>query len=489
MNGLLDIKYWAGTEESFGIYLLCLKKMIDSGELEKFGGSAWGGEQAGAQPAEQVPRLFSMSGDIGVITIAGPLNNSDSRANAWYGMTGYPEIREALIYAAKKPEVGAIMLDVASGGGAVAGVFDTANLISTIDKGVKPVHAFSGGGVMSAAYLLASSARSVNIDQMAEAGSIGVVAVHQEMTKMFAEIGITPTVIRSGKYKALGNPFEPLSDTALAEMQGQVDHLAGIFDQHVADKRGTTAAVVNAKMGQGRIFIGQQAKDVGLVDNVMSFDALATKVQGGIDSSNASPKYGADSTNKNNKGYDVTKAALTAQAIAALELGAGAVEPTAEEKAAAVAEAAVTSAAAAAAAAVTTPATAAKEPTALEVVQGQLAEAQGKVTSLTMEVRDAKAEHDKVKGSHASMRAIAVASTSKLKIALGQTPGGEDALDDTALLAQHEALSKQFTEKFKVGGVAAVAADGAGDKNKGQEVVADSIHKARIAATRPSGNK
>jgi hypothetical protein len=330
---------------------------------------------------------------------------------------------------------------------------------------------------------------------MAEAGSIGVVAVHQEMSKMLKDIGITATVIRSGKYKALGNPLEPLSEEAKAEMKGQVDYLSNIFDQHVADQRGTTAKVVNEKMGQGRVFIGQQAKDVGLVDAITSFDAMVSKIQGGIDSAKERAKYGANSTNKNNQGIQAVKTPLTDKDIVALAARGIAVAADAElnaEQEAALAEVRAAEAKAAeeaeaASAAAAAQAAAAKPPTALDVVQGQLSASQKQVTDLTIELRDEKSAHDKVKGSHASMRAIVVASAARMKVALGQTPGGEDALDDAALLAAHEALVADFQKKFPAGGVAAVVVD---DKNKASgDAVADATRKARIAATRATLSK
>jgi signal peptide peptidase SppA len=497
MINSFDLKYWAGTEESLGVYLLCLKKMIDNGEFQASESYVHDSTQPPAKP-DRVPRLFSMVGDVAVIKIAGPLNNSDDPYNKYYGVTGYPEIREALVYAAKKPEVGAIVLDVASGGGAVAGVFDTANLIATIDKKVKPVHTFSGAQIASAAYLLGVAARTVNIDQMTEAGSIGVVMVHKEMSKMLKDIGITPTVIRSGKYKALGNPYEPLSEIAIAEFEGQIKQLEGIFEQHTADHLGTTKEVVHEKMGQGRVFIGTRAKEVGLVDSITSFDALVSKLQGGIDSAKERSKYGANSTNQNNKGILVSKQALTEQDIAVLALGGAGAQATADEGVGIVASPAEGSDTVAGGDQPDTKATAepakpeaAKpeagkpaEPTALQLVQSQLAEAQGRVTDLTIELRDVKAANESMKGMHASMRAIVVASVTNLKIALGQTPGGAEALADEALLAEHAALTKVFNDKFKAGGVAAVApADSTEKKGDANE---HARRQARIAATRPT---
>jgi capsid assembly protease len=489
-----DLKYWAGTDESLGVYLLCLKKMIDNGDF-RAGGEAYTYDSSQPEKDDAAPRLFSRAGDIGIIKIAGPLVNNDSVLNRYYGITGYGEIRDALVYAAKQGDIGAIVLDVASGGGSVAGVFDTANLIRTIDTKVKPVHAFSGGGVMSAAYLLASSARSVNIDQMTEAGSVGVIAVHQEMSKMLKEIGITPTVMRAGKYKALGNPYEPLTEQAKAEMQAQLDQLYEIFVKHVADMRGVSYAVADEKMAQGRVFIGQRAKDVGLVDAITNFDSLMSKVQGGIDSAKERSKYGANSTNQNNKGIVVSKQALTEQSIAALAEGAGlAVEaggehgggsggaPAAEQKPETQVEQKP-----AVEAAEQKPETQVEqkpaEPSALQVVQTQLAESQAKVLDLSVELRDAKVSNESMKATHASMRAIAVASVERLKVALGQTPGGSEALADEALLAQHDSLRKVFEEKFKAGGVAAVTPADASE-SQGTVAAVDPARKARIAATR-----
>jgi hypothetical protein len=89
-----------------------------------------------------------------------------------------------------------------------------------------------------------------------------------------------------------------------------------------------------------------------------------------------------------------------------------------------------------------------------------------------------------MEGSHASMRAIVVASVNRLKVALGQTPGGVEAMDDKALLSEHETLRSAFEAKFKVGGVAAVSTDDASDKGARAAAVEDPLRKARIAATR-----
>lgn len=459
----LDSKFWAGTEQS-------LEKFLAS---EKLDISAMQPQDSEEGP----PRLFAQSGNVGIITIAGSLVNNDSWMNAYMGRTSYGEIRDALVHAASDPNIGAIVLDVNSGGGAVSGVSDTADLIKKIDKEVKPVHTFSDGMIASAAYWLGSSARSVSIGQVTEAGSIGVITVHREMSKSMEMDGIKATVIKAGDHKGNGNPYEPLSDKARAEIQGQLDHMYGIFMGSVADNRGMSYPVADGKMGQGRTFIGTQAVEAGLADSVTTFDAVVSKAQGAIDSLRKVPQYGANFQ----KGTPM-KVALTEQQIAAMaESGA----PVTEGEATAPTIPTPAPEAASAPSAAPAPAKAADAPApAPELVaflKTSLAEAQASNVDLTVQLRDAKASAEAMTTTHTALRSIASASVDRLKIALGGTAGGADALSDTSLLAEHATLRTQFESKFKSGGVAAVSSSAQPDA---KSEVADPVRQARLASTR-----
>lgn len=465
-----DSKYWAGTEETLAAYVVALKR---AETLEMRADSDHDNERA--------PRLFTAAGGVGVISVSGPLVNTDSWMNPYMGVTGYPEIRAALIHAATHADIGAIVLDINSGGGSVSGVSDTAELIAKIDKTMMPVHTFSDGMIASAAYWLGSSARTLSIGKATEAGSIGVLTVHKEISKMLKDAGVNATVLRAGEFKALGNQYETLSDKAKEEIQAGLDQMYELFASHVASARGVSYADADQKMGQGRVFIGAKAVEVGLADKVTNFDAVVAKAQAGIDSRKNSPQYGASF----NKG-PAMKVALTEQQIAAAaELGGlNAVEKTpaelAAERAAADAAAATEQAEADAAASAEKD----KPDTSADLVaflKTSLAEAQASVTALTLEARDAKAALADMAASHAPLREIAVASVDRLKIALGGSAGATSALSDTALLAEHASLRADFEKKFKAGGVAAVSAVPAADK---ESDAVDPVRAARIASTR-----
>jgi signal peptide peptidase SppA len=483
---LLNFKFWSGSEDSLHAYLTSIKQMVEAGVTEPPKRAGYWNQD---EEDEMVPRLFSQQGDIGVISIAGPLNNTDSWKNEYIGATGYPEIRAALVHAAQQADVKAIVLDIKSGGGAVSGVTDTAELVAMVDQKVKPVYAFSDGMIASAAYWLGSSARSVDIGKVTEAGSIGVLTVHQDLSKLFADMGVKMTVLRAGEYKALGNSYEPLSDKARAEIQGQLDQMYTVFVQHVADSRGVSYAVADEKMAQGRVFVGQAAVDAGLVDSVTSFDALLSKIQGGIDAEKSSPKYGASFS----KGTFV-KSALTEQQIAALASGSG--SGTDEESKAAADKAAADKAAAEQAAQAEAEAKEKAEADAAEagssvalkaqvdLLQAQLGQAQGQLLDVQVRLRDAEAALAPVQASIEKMRPVVRQSVANLRVAMGGTAAGVEALNDEALLAEQSSLAEQFQSKFKAGGVAAVPQGE--PTEKAGEVGGDSAHLARIRATRPN---
>lgn len=483
---LLNFKFWSGSEDSLHAYLTSIKQMVEAGVTEPPKRAGYWNQD---EEDEMVPRLFSQQGDIGVISIAGPLNNTDSWKNEYIGATGYPEIRAALVHAAQQDDVKAIVLDIKSGGGAVSGVTDTAELVAMVDQKVKPVYAFSDGMIASAAYWLGSSARSVDIGKVTEAGSIGVLTVHQDLSKLFADMGVTMTVLRAGEYKALGNSYEPLSDKARAEIQRQLDQMYTVFVQHVADSRGVSYAVADEKMAQGRVFVGQAAVDAGLVDSVTSFDALLSKIQGGIDAEKSSPKYGASFS----KGTFV-KSALTEQQIAALASGSG--SGTDEESKAAADKAAADKAAAEQAAQAEAEAKEKAEADAAEagssvalkaqvdLLQAQLGQAQGQLLDVQVRLRDAEAALAPVQASIEKMRPVVRQSVANLRVAMGGTAAGVEALNDEALLAEQSSLAEQFQSKFKAGGVAAVPQGE--PTEKAGEVGGDSAHLARIRATRPN---
>lgn len=252
---------WCGSEES---YEVVLQAQISAQEMAR-GILAAGGE------GPDMPRGWEKQGNLAIVPISGSLIMGNAGWLSFFGVSGYDDITSALTQAMLDEDVKSILLDVNSPGGTANGAQPLADYISQL-KGVKPISAHIDNMGASAAYWAASAADNLSIDPMGVAGSIGAVVIHTSQARKLAEDGVDKTVIRSGQYKMLGNPYEPLSDAAKQEMQAQVNDVNAQFETHVGKMRGVAREDVGERMGQGRTFLGKRAVAAGLVDKVQTRD-------------------------------------------------------------------------------------------------------------------------------------------------------------------------------------------------------------------------
>lgn len=165
------------------------------------------------------------------------------------------------------PQVGAIVMEVHSPGGQVYGAFELAQQVREMNTRVVTV---ANSEMASAALLVGTAADEVYGTTGASVGSIGVVTVHTDVSKAEQAAGITTTVISEPRAKAAGNPFEPLSQEALLEIQADIRDTYERFKGFVAASRGVTSEVVEATFGGGRMLTAEQAFSVGLIDGIQT---------------------------------------------------------------------------------------------------------------------------------------------------------------------------------------------------------------------------
>lgn len=179
--------------------------------------------------------------------------------------------------ALQDPTVRAIVLNIDSPGGSVDGTFELANMIYE-SRGKIPIIAHTDGMMASAAYAIGSAADKVYISgDTTQVGSIGVIALHRDISKAEEKTGIKTTHIVAGKYKAVGSPYAPLSEDDKAIIQKDIDYLYSVFVQDIARNRGVSTDQVLSDMAEGQIFIGKQAIGAGLVDGVVTLDGLISQ--------------------------------------------------------------------------------------------------------------------------------------------------------------------------------------------------------------------
>jgi signal peptide peptidase SppA len=248
---------WAGTQESFDAFCRA------AAHVEQLAASK------GSKGPDDLPPLYEVFDQVAVLKVSGPLISGSAGWFRLFGLIGYEDIQAAAIEAMTQKGVRSMLMSVSSGGGAVDGCDECSQALKELGA-LKPIVTHASGMMASAAYWLGSSGQKRFASRTSIVGSIGVMAVHMERSKQFEKEGVGVTVMREGKWKALVNSYEPLSDVAKAKVQGQLAQTNALFEERVAANLGTSRDRVHSKMGQGREFMGAEAVEVGLIDAVSS---------------------------------------------------------------------------------------------------------------------------------------------------------------------------------------------------------------------------
>ena len=235
------------------------------------------------EPTRRI-KLPKVQGDVAIIPVYGVINQRASIWDELFGGTSTQGLSASFVRAINNEKVGAVVFDVDSPGGTTAGVEELSDLIWAGSQR-KPVVAVANSQMASAAYWLGSQVGSKQLRLVAspgaDVGSIGVFRMHEDMSEMLAADGIKVTFIQAGKYKTEANPYEPLSEEALAFHQTQVDAAYEKFVSAVSRGRGVAKSVAREGMGQGRMFHAAQAADLGLVDRVATLGRVLEELGAG----------------------------------------------------------------------------------------------------------------------------------------------------------------------------------------------------------------
>ena len=212
---------------------------------------------------------YDVAEGVARIPIEGTLVHKLGTLHPFSGMTGYDGIRILLKLALDDPDVQAIMLDIDSPGGEVAGCFDLVDAIYEA-RGSKPIWAVLTESAYSAAYAIASAADRIIVPRTGGTGSVGVICMHVDMSQALSKAGINVTLIHYGALKADGNEFNPLPKQTLARFQADVDAMGEIFVETVARNRDLTPKRVRGT--QAGTFLGADGVEIGFADAVMAPD-------------------------------------------------------------------------------------------------------------------------------------------------------------------------------------------------------------------------
>lgn len=213
-------------------------------------------------------------GGVAVLPIQGAIAN---KANMFMRVSGGASAQmlvKQMDSMAADPRVRAAVIDGDTPGGSVFGIPELGASIRRLAD-VKPTVTVSTGMLASAGYWAGSAANGVYASGPTDViGSIGVVMTHNYNPRSAGQT----TEITAGRYKRMGTDTKPLDPESEAYLQSQVDHLYGVFVDTVAKQRGVSVQDVLDRMADGRVFIGQQALDAGLIDGFATVDDMVEQL-------------------------------------------------------------------------------------------------------------------------------------------------------------------------------------------------------------------
>jgi signal peptide peptidase SppA len=460
MSGIL----WMGSEDSWNVVAEAQHR-VDQARAE--------GRMLGSfdEDDSDLPPLAEKRGDIGIVYITGSLVKGSAGWMRYYGVNGYDDIARAMAKIAADPDVKKLLFYVDSSGGQVAGLSEFSKLVAQLSS-LKPSATFTDVKMASAAYWSGSAvAGPIYVGETAEVGSLGVLLVHMERTKMLANAGITVNVLRAGEDKARANPYEELSESARAQIEEQLADLHDMFKAHVKKARPTMSAEQHAQATTGKVFIGKRAVAIGLADRITSYDQALKLLD-----KNSGQKH----TSSHSKGAAMSTVTMTPKQLAQIAFSTGksladmGFELTAEilaeaeaelatmqaEKNAADAKKAAEEEEARAAAAA---ATQAKDvnPDVVAHLTTQLNENIVKVASLTTENATLKSQHSAMKAGMDGLLAIARADLGRMLVAMNAgTMESTAAMDAATVATKHTETKALFDAKFPGGRLSKNEKDG-----------------------------
>lgn len=211
-------------------------------------------------------RTMTIRDGVAVLPIRGPIF---PRANMMTDMSGATSLQVAMRdfnAAIANDEVHSILIDLASPGGQIPDVAESAALIRASSK---PVTAYVSDVAASAAYWLASAAKEIVVSETAALGSIGVVAMIPVQEEPNAQ-GMRAFEIVSSN--APDKRPDPRVAEQAAGIRATLDQIEGIFIRDVARFRGVSEATVKSEFGRGGVRIGADAVRVGMADRLGTFE-------------------------------------------------------------------------------------------------------------------------------------------------------------------------------------------------------------------------
>ncbi|MFK5921099.1 MAG: signal peptide peptidase SppA [Verrucomicrobiota bacterium] len=207
------------------------------------------------------------SNQIAVVYASGGISLGKSS----YGVMGAETISKAIVKARENKKVKIIVLRVNSPGGSAL-ASDVIWREVELAKKVKPVVVSMGNLAASGGYYIACGANRILADESTITGSIGVFGLMPNFKGLLNnKLGISTDTVNSNRHSDLGSGYRAMNAFEQGAIQASVENVYSDFISKVAKGRSMSIEQVD-EIGQGRVWIGKDALEIGLIDEFGGLD-------------------------------------------------------------------------------------------------------------------------------------------------------------------------------------------------------------------------
>jgi len=179
----------------------------------------------------------------------------------------------------KNKSIDAVVLRIESPGGTIGASQEIYEEVKKIRESGKIIVASMGNVAASGGYYVACGADKIVANPGTITGSIGVIAEFFNISELADKFGLKFEIVKSGKFKDSGSPYRTLTTEERKYFQELIDDSFQQFVEVVHKERGIDKEKL-LKIADGRIFTGQQAKELNLVDELGSYeDAISLTIK------------------------------------------------------------------------------------------------------------------------------------------------------------------------------------------------------------------
>jgi protease-4 len=217
-----------------------------------------------------------VSGDgaskIAVVPVEGTIASADDSLGGTQPTVTPEGLADALRQAGGDPTVAAVVLEVNSPGGGVTASDEMHQSILDFKENTgKHVVVSMGDTAASGGYYISTAADRIVANETTLTGSLGVIFQLTNFAEAADKYGIKQEVIKSGKYKDIGNSFRELKPEEREIFQSIVDESYAQFVDVISAGRNIPEERVR-EIADGRVYSGLQAEELGLVDSFGGLD-------------------------------------------------------------------------------------------------------------------------------------------------------------------------------------------------------------------------